>query len=420
MHAHMLEHHPELILHEDELVLPVDDDPELPQAEPLPHGQPPPPQHNPAEPVQDRTIMVARRNAVPLSELMEARFKALMRSPESDPRIAFGEVEWALMKAINDSDMSIGTADELLAALSHLLPDLDCKAKLHQRVHELLSAKDLELKPVEVSFWNGDLDRRDDPDATWTQTIYMVDPVAVVKQMFGESVWKLAPAPEKAVYTDDVTTGEWYIRTADGLGSKTLLFSLDGMRDKTWQSGTCIYPWYIMSNHHSRRGRMRPGNVRYHALVSTFDKVKHRANAASNAQLDRASEAYTYACYDACFAPLEEVAGGIEMPDLAGTLHDVSSQTECHNLDHPEASILGCTKADRCDCCVCPRGRFSKWGETYKRRDVEASRSLVTALRDAQAEARAAQGRAAKSAAIARRTTAEDRLQVDGLHNRTS
>ena len=72
--------------------------------------------------------------------------------------------------------------------------------------------------------------------------------------MFREDVWALGPRSQDGIYTHDVTTGEWYKRTADALPMGTLLFSIDSLRDKTQQSGKSLYPWYFQSNHLSRRG----------------------------------------------------------------------------------------------------------------------------------------------------------------------
>lgn len=124
--------------------------------------------------------------------------------------------------------------------------------------------------------------------------------------------------------------------------------------------------------------------MRHAALVEPFKKP---AGVSNKAQLKRAEAAYNERLVHVVCSPLEDAAGGREMPDLANTMHMVSPQVECHNLDHPEASLLAGTKQDRCEDCVAKRSHFAAFDQPAPLRDIETSRAMVEAAQQARASA---------------------------------
>ena len=119
---------------------------------------------------------------------------------------------------------------------------------------------------------------------------------------------------------------------------------------------------------------------RYVAVVEPF-KAPPSANTIPKKQIERAVLAYNQKLYIDIFANLEAHGiSGSEMADLAGNTKYVAPQVECHDLDHPEASLLAGVKATRCEDCEAHRHTFSDFDTPWVVRTIERSRSLVRVL----------------------------------------
>ena len=366
-----------------------------------------------------RKILVPVRNDLPVDALRAVQYDALMRDINVDPRAAYGIVDWALMRTVHKCDMSGDVLSKLCAGLQSIT-SLNDKSSYRDRVQSKLDKQGLRFKPHILSFWNGDLK---DPEGRWTHPAFLVDPVALVSARFGEDVWSI----KEVVWSNyaEATSGTWYQSEIADLqydrdgddGGPTLLITWDWLLDKTLQSGKSLYPGYLLSNHLTAEERMGLDHTHPFMLIEPFAPPRS-VTPFPKAQIKRAAHAHAKALQEAALRPLEAVAYGKRMADLAGTEHTVAHQLQCTDMDHPEAVVQACVLNNRCEICCAVRDEFlNPDHDSWAPRNAQTACDLVVAAEEAKCGLKTATTPAAKAACTRAFKTAKDELHAAGYHN---